>query len=404
MPGAALPQGMMARELSVVGALARPALGDGPVELAALARETVAAGVARRALMLQSSRLPPARQRPAQLRLLRDAFDPVRRSARVRLFEFPNGDLVAVAPLPAPQLDEVRARLASMLDAAEIAEAIAELRLPDEAASLLATVERALGMMPTPAVRRGPKPAQRPALDGDALADAERRLARADIEAYLRREWVCRIVAEGGVPEPIWEERRVATEAVGDAVLDDRDAEAAPWLRRRLRRAIDRRLLADVMRAEEMRNLRALALPLTLESVIGPDFLRFDSMLPVALRGQVTLSFEAADVLGNPETASLVRDFCRLRSYRFGLEAGGVGAVDVLPAARARHDVLRLTWSPALPDLGSAAAEKLRAALGAGPEQVVMAGVDRPAAIAWGWEMGIFLFQGRLVEQRRPAR
>ena len=45
--------------------------------------------------------------------------------------------------------------------------------------------------------------------------------------------------------------------------------------------------------------------------------------------------------------------------------------------------------------------EALRAALPTRPEAVVLAGVDRPAAIAWGWEMGITLFQGRLIESRR---
>jgi hypothetical protein len=33
----------------------------------------------------------------------------------------------------------------------------------------------------------------------------------------------------------------------------------------------------------------------------------------------------------------------------------------------------------------------------------VLAGADRPAAIAWGWEAGIRMFQGRLIESQRPA-
>ena len=70
-----MTSGLMARELSVLGALARPARGEGAAELAALARETVAADVARRALMLDIGRLPPPRRHPAQLRLLREAFD-----------------------------------------------------------------------------------------------------------------------------------------------------------------------------------------------------------------------------------------------------------------------------------------------------------------------------------------
>jgi hypothetical protein len=74
-----------------------------------------------------------------------------------------------------------------------------------------------------------------------------------------------------------------------------------------------------------------------------------------------------------------------------------------VPAARAGVALLRLRWSAALPPLGSPAAEALAAVLPTAPESVVLSGVDRPAAIAWGWEMGITLFQGRLVESRRPA-
>ena len=51
---------------------------------------------------------------------------------------------------------------------------------------------------------------------------------------------------------------------------------------------------------------------------------------------------------------------------------------------------------------GVATAE-LRKKLSLNAEQVVLAGADRPAAIAWGWEAGIRLFQGRLIESQRPA-
>ena len=78
-------------------------------------------------------------------------------------------------------------------------------------------------------------------------------------------------------------------------------------------------------------------------------------------------------------------------------------ACDPATYAANRTRMLRLAWSDAMPGLGSEAASRLKAALDAGPDQVVLAGVDRPAAIAWGWEMGITLFQGRLVEQRRPV-
>ena len=396
-----MPSGLMARELSVVGALARPARGEGPVELAALARETVSAEVARRALLLDIRHLPPPRRRPAQMALLREAFDPLRRSARIRVFDMPNGDVVAVAPPPAPQLDETRARLLALLDPGEAKDAITDLRLPDEAAALLAAVERALGLQATARQAEEARPGL-PALVADGLAAAEQRVAAADIEALVRREWVCRIVADG-TPEPVWEERRVRLEAVAESLLPGQDLDAAPWLRRRLRRTLDRRLIAAVTRAEEMRGMRALALPLALESATGPEFLRLDALLPVALRGALTVLVEAAELLADPDAAALARRWLGLRGHRLGIELAAPEAAALFPPARSGHQALRLTWSEALPGIGSEAAETLRKALAVGPGQVVLAGVDRPAAIAWGWEMGISLFQGRLVEQRRPV-
>jgi hypothetical protein len=36
-------------------------------------------------------------------------------------------------------------------------------------------------------------------------------------------------------------------------------------------------------------------------------------------------------------------------------------------------------------------------------EHIVLAGADRAAAIAWGWEAGIRMFQGRLIESQRSG-
>jgi len=38
-------------------------------------------------------------------------------------------------------------------------------------------------------------------------------------------------------------------------------------------------------------------------------------------------------------------------------------------------------------------------ALAAAGHEIVLAGADRPAAIAWGWEAGVRLFQGRVVDR-----
>jgi hypothetical protein len=165
---------------------------------------------------------------------------------------------------------------------------------------------------------------------------------------------------------------------------------------------VEARLLAGLCHAEELRGLGPLSLALGVEAATSPEFLRLNAAWPSALRGALTIAFAAAEAAADPAGFAFARDWLLARGHRPMLDAPGPAAVLALPPARAGVAALRLRWSPALPALGSPAAEALRAAFPAGPEAVVLAGVDRPAAIAWGWEMGITLFQGRLIEARRP--
>jgi hypothetical protein len=166
---------------------------------------------------------------------------------------------------------------------------------------------------------------------------------------------------------------------------------------------LDRRLLAGLARAEELRGIGPLCLALGVEAVTSPDFLRLDALWPAALRGELIVALAAEDAAMDPAGFVFARDLLLARGHRPMLDVAGPAALLALPPARAGIGRLRLRWSEALPPLGIQAAEALRVAFPAEPEAVVLSGVDRPAAIAWGWEMGITLFQGRLVEIRRPA-
>lgn len=379
-----------------------PTLGGqgGPVELAALVRDTVAAGVERQALHLRIGRIAAAR-RPQHRRALLEAVQPLRRSARLRVYDLPNGDVVAVGAPPAHPIGQVHATLLGMLGA-EAAEGLALLRLPQEAATLLGAVEEALGFTAatTPAPEAAPAG---PPLDGAALAQAERALGSGDLGAYLRRQVVCRLAPGDGPMEPCWEDRRVSLKLLAEALLPGLDLGAAPWLARRLRRQVDRRLLAELGRADEMKSVRALSLPLTVPTLTSPEFLRFDAQLPVAVRGGLTICVSAAEVLADAAAFAFARDFLRSRGHRVALDEATAGAAALLPALRGGFDLVRLRWTPGLAALREEDLAKLRAALPSEPGRVVLAEVDRPAAIAWGWEAGITLFQGRLIEQRRRS-
>jgi hypothetical protein len=115
------------------------------------------------------------------------------------------------------------------------------------------------------------------------------------------------------------------------------------------------------------------------------------------------IGLDAEDVLAAPDLFELARHFAKARGYRLMIEAASPFAATVMSGLRGGFDFLRLKWSREFPGADSAATAVLRKKIAQAAEHVILAGADRPAAIAWGWEVGIRMFQGRLIESQRPA-
>jgi hypothetical protein len=103
------------------------------------------------------------------------------------------------------------------------------------------------------------------------------------------------------------------------------------------------------------------------------------------------LGLPAAEALADPAGFLAAREVCRRRGYRLALDLEEAGALALLPPDRLGVALVRLPWSPALAAPGAAPLPPLP------PGRVVLTGVDRAAALGWGWEAGITLFEGRLL-------
>jgi hypothetical protein len=378
---------------------ARPAAIRAAADLAALVRESVAANATRDVLHLRMAGLTPAMRRPHHQRLLRDALAPALAGARTRIFDLPNGDVVAVAPPPAIALENARAALARTLDAAA-RDAVRSMKLPDAAAQLLAAASESLGLDPAPATAEaGPKG---PPVTTAQVAGAEAALARADLDPVTLRQAVCRMDPDGAAAQLVWEDRRIDWPALAALVMEGSDTDASTALRRRLARLAEQRMLAEIGRPAAQVAWRPVGLPLTPATLATPAFERFDAGLPAGRRKEITIAFRPADLLADPAGFAQARDLARGRGYGLALDDATAAALAVMPMARLGLGLLRLRWTPDLPRAVPPALSAFLAA-GTAPETVVLTGVDRPAAIAWGWEAGIRLFQGSLVERRRRA-
>ncbi|WP_376096388.1 hypothetical protein ACE7GA_04795 [Roseomonas sp. CCTCC AB2023176] len=357
----------------------------GIAELAALIRAAVASGAEREVLWLRLSRMPPGLDRPHHRRLMRDALDLPNRARRARVFHLPGGD-VAVATAPGDSLHPAVLRaLDGAMDPATAEDLLRLRRLPEEAAALLAALEECLGLGP-PTPPRADTPA---ALDSKGLESLLAALATAEVAPFLRRQFICRMAPEQDA-EPVAESVRPWPEALRDRLLPGRDLSAAPALTRRLCLALEERLLASLAGPEWRASPRRLHLGISVPALTCDALLRLDAALPAATRPLLTFAVPIGDVLADPAGFALGRDLVRSRGYGLALESPSAAALALLPPEVIGVTAVRLAWSDALPGED--------APIPALPP-IILAGADRAAAIAWAWEHGITLFQGRATDR-----
>ena len=363
---------------------------DDAAALIARVASSAASGVARRALVLRLSCLPPALARPHHMRLARAALDPLRAADRAESFELANADTAVLwrgaggSALQA-SLDAVAELFAGAGDPAPDPAALCLLLdLPQQAETLLRVARDSRGhpaLAPTPTVR--------PPLDPAGLAALEAALARADVARFVRRRPVCALAPDGTMTLA-WDKRVLCVSELEAELAPGRAIRAEPWLFRRLTRTLDQRMLALLAAAGELQGAGPLALDLNVTSILAPAFLRFDAVLPAALRGLVVLDLRPPDILSDLPAFLFARDFAQARNYRLLLHDVAADLPGLLALSRLGLDLVQVRWSPAL------AATDPRT-LNAGTARLVLGGADTPAALEWGRRRGITLFQGRAV-------
>lgn len=367
--------------------------------LATLARECVTSGVERRALYLRLSLLPAHLREPRHLRLVREALAPVLRPTRARLYELPGGDLVVLSPPPGEHLDEVRRSLARLLPEIAADRLLPTLRLPTEAARLLTLVEGALGLdgLPTPPPDRAPR---LPPPSGAEMDAALRAMATANLASYLRRQTVWRLASGDEQAQPVWTELRPHMADIAAALLPGRSLAGAPGYARRFRHAAERRMLADLARPQEARDLGEACLLLGLGSITEVEFLRLEAVLGAQGRSHLLVCVGVDELLADPAGFALARGLSQRRGWRLGLDEMEPALLPLLPARRLDLPMLRLRFRSALLSGDGAARAAWDAALPEDRARVILLGADTPAAIAWAWQHGITHFTGKVLEVR----
>ena len=369
----------------------RPGSVDDARKLSTLVRECGTAGISRQILVLRLSLLAEGRNRRHHFQLATEALIPLTGVARAQLFHLPNHDHVVAWRGDTPVLRGTLDRLGHLFAddpslGAEPMDLVTVLRLPEDADLVQHIASESLRPRLPPAAPR--RSAGRP-LDVPTLAALERAIVQADMSRFARREPICRIGPEGF--RLAWERRFLSDSELFETILPDRAPRADRWLFRRLTRTLDRRMLALLGAASELRGVPPLSLDLNVGSLVGPEFLRFDANLPAVLRGQVIINLYAEDILADLAGFCFARDFTATRGYRLLLQDVGPAELALLPPERLGLDLVQVRYRPELSGVALPA--------GIDPAQVVLGNTDT-AGLAWGRARGIALYQGRTV---RPS-
>jgi hypothetical protein len=359
------------------------------------------------ALALHLSRLPPPAPRPHHGRIARAILHDIAQRHEGQIFSLRNGDLVLICALAREPLalPDVFGRLLRS-DAAQT-ETLTSLWQLEQAAGAL--LDYAAERLADPAPAR-PSPPVIPTSVSPLAIDA--------LEAVLRQrqcaditERRMAIIFTGGPAavsslRPLFCEVSLAMAALQAQVDGGDRLDADPWLLQHLAHRLDGSLLAAVAAAfgsgspldPGNRPAPPIHLNLTLPTLLSPafaDFVRRCRSAGKVPGAEVTLIEAVAD----PSGFAQARQAAAAAGWRLVLDDVSHHALLLTRPWRLDADLVKLAWSPQLPQLAATEQADLGEALRAiGPSRIVLHHTDDESALRWGFAHGIRRFQGRHID------
>ena len=274
-------------------------------------------------------------------------------------------------------------------------------QLNDESRQAKAAAAAAQRRMDEPEVAAGAM------LDPSHLQILERSIAKADLANLLRRQEVCALVP-GQRPEAVFHEIYFSMRYLADTILPGYDVTSDKWLFQHLSRVLDQRMLALIAQREYRELLRYASLNLTLNTVLGRDFLEFDRVTNLKDRGVMSIELPSIEVFSEPGDYLFARDFLKERGYKLTIDGLPHLMLPLLDRKLLGFDLIKIIWTPAMLDhVKGRHARDLREAVDRiGRERVILCRVDSEQAVQIGEILGLSLYQGRLIDnmlQTKPA-
>ena len=238
----------------------------------------------------------------------------------------------------------------------------------------------------------------------------EELLARADLSNMIRQQAIC--TALPGQPlQPLFDEYFVSIADLRDAMAPKIDLAGNRWLFQHLTRTLDLRMLAHVLREMLPQNRRAFSINLNVQTLLSPEFQKFDAQLSPAARARLVIELQLLDIFADINTYIFARDYLQERGYRICLDGLTHVTLRYVDRARLGADLVKLYWTPdGVNTMAREYMPQLREmVIQTGQARIILCRTEDQEALELGQQAGIIMYQGRYIErlytaQRDPQR
>ncbi len=258
-------------------------------------------------------------------------------------------------------------------------------------------------MVAAPATIRAAAVTERPNLE--ALDRFLTMVNASDLSTMLRRQPICRVVADG-TPQVILHEIYVSIADLERRLMPSVRLMSDRYLFQYVTQALDKRVLQVLRQQMEVLPAASFTLNMNVATVISPEFEAFDAVLTPDQRKSIVLELPRVDVMADLSLFLAVRDRAKERGYRLCLD--GLSAL-IMPYIRLQDlgfDLFKIGWSRDLIEQSGSDRHSLLQGVvdRCGADRMILCHCDSVDAVRFGGDFGITLYQGRYLDQVLSAR
>lgn len=228
------------------------------------------------------------------------------------------------------------------------------------------------------------------------LEKLEVALENVNLSPFLRQQSIC-VVAANKIIKTILREFYVSLQDFQKQVMPKTNLMSDFWLFRYLSKILDKRILSTLEQGDQAFFDSAFSLNLNVETILSPQFMRFDQRIKDSSRGTIVISMNIADIFSDIGSFLLAKKFLKDHQYKICLNGLTLKSLLFVNREILGIDLLKLIWNP---NLGEGAnADFIKNYIKTiGTERLILEHCDSYTSIETGQNLGFTLYQGRYIQ------